>query len=72
MNYAEAAAIIAEHAPDLKLDIEVKGNPHICVRARLGGPPFSIMLPTTDDTKADEITLMNSLAAAEKHMLGKG
>jgi hypothetical protein len=72
MNYAQAKTMIADRFPDLILDPEVTGQPHICVRGRKNGPPFSVMLPeTTDDPTVDAAVLAASLGAAEKHLLGK-
>lgn len=69
MNYATALQIAADHAPKLLVDPEVPGQPHICVRATEGGPPFSIHLPeTTDDTEADTKLLTDSLDAACKNL----
>lgn len=73
MNYAQALLIAADHAPHLLVDLEVKGQPHICVRASAKGEPFSIMLPiSTDDAEADKKHLTDALDAATKHLLGKG
>lgn len=67
MNYDQALKIAADHAPELFVDPEVKGQPHICVRASISGAPFSIHLPeTTDDTEADTKLLTDALDAACK------
>lgn len=67
MNYDTALKIAADHNPELLIDPEVKGQAHICVRARKDGAPFSIHLPeTTDDTEADTKVLTNALDAAAK------
>lgn len=69
MNYAQAKQITSEHAPDLIVDPEVPGQPHICVRATAKGAPFSIHLPeSTDDAEADKKVLTDALAAAAKHL----
>jgi hypothetical protein len=78
MNYDQALAIAAVHAPNLLVDPEKKGDPHICVRASESGPPFSIMLVTTDvhssepevvaeGAEADKKVLTDALDAARKH-----
>lgn len=79
MNYDQAKQIVSEHAPDLILDDEVKGQQHICVRATKSGMPFSIMLPTTlvdhgaaDAEPVDEATAASQAekkAAAERKTL---
>lgn len=67
MNYAQAKEIAAEHAPDLILDEEVKGQAHICVRATKDGPPFSIHLPmSTDNAEADRKVLTDALDSANR------
>lgn len=71
MNYAEAKAIASDHAPDLLVDPEVKGQPHICVRTSKSGPPFSITLITTDNTETDADHLKASLDQAVQ-TLGTG
>jgi hypothetical protein len=69
MNYAQALLIAADHAPHLLVDLEVKGQPHICVRTSAKGAPFSIMLPeSTDDAEADKKRLTDALDAATKHL----
>lgn len=69
MNYAQALQIAADHAPELLIDPEVAGDPHICVRARKDGAPFSIMLPeSTDDAEADTKLLTDALDAAAKNL----
>src|SRR6266404_7481426 len=48
MNYDQAKAIAAEHAPNLLIDDD-GGHPHIVVRKAKNGHPFNIMLPVSTD-----------------------
>lgn len=69
MKYDQALQIATDHAPELIVDPEVKGDPHICVRARKDGRPFSIMLPeSTDNGETDVKLLTDALDAACKNL----
>lgn len=73
MNYAHAAKIADQHAPELILDAEEPGQPHICVRKTKDGTPFSIYLPVSTEAnpltpEQEEHSLKVALDAAKAHL----
>lgn len=49
MDYAKAASIVAQHAPELTIDPDVPGQRHVVVRRMAKGSPHSITLPVSTD-----------------------
>lgn len=74
MNYAHAAKIADQHAPELILDAEEHGgSPHVCVRKTKDGAPFSIYLPHSTEAnpltpEQEEQSLKDALDAAKAHL----
>jgi hypothetical protein len=77
MTYTTASEIVAEHAPDLILDLN-HHVAHINVRMTKGGQPFSITLPdcthlvgedatAADIDAAERKVFIDALGSAKKH-----